>query len=142
MAYRAKPTNSLFVYTKTIITLSFYFKPKLLYIMFYFYRQSSFLEDLFFPNRKDNVKRVVVLSALTGVASAAIASFFAKEENRVHTRQTLDRLSDEIRVVKDRITDKAHDVANDIGDNVRRKARQIDGKIPNVDVKYDNSNSE
>jgi hypothetical protein len=110
--------------------------------MFYFYRQSSFLEDLFFPDRKDNVKRVVVLSALTGIASAALTNYFSKKENRVHTRQTLDRLSDELRVVKDRITDKAHDVATDLGDNIRRKARQIDDKIPNVDVKYDNSNSE
>jgi hypothetical protein len=110
--------------------------------MFYFYRQTSFWEDLFFPDRKANVKRVIVLSALTGIASAAITNYYSKKENRVHTRQTLDRLSDEIRVVKDRITDKAQHVANDFGDKVRKRSREMADKIPDVDVKFDNSDSE
>ena len=100
-----------------------------------FHNRRSILGDLFFPNRRDNVKKVVVLSALTGVVSAAITNFFSKEENRKETRKKLDRLGEEARVVRDRLYDKAQDVASDISDAVKAKAHDLSNRIPDVDIK-------
>jgi hypothetical protein len=107
-----------------------------------FYYQSNFWEDLFFPRRNDNLKKVIVLSAVTGLASAAIANFFSKRENRASTRRAVDRIADELYVIKNRINDKAHDMADEFNSNVRRKARQIPDKVPDVEVKYDKTNQE
>lgn len=104
-----------------------------------FYYQSSLWEDLFFPQRNNNLKKVVFLSAITGVASAAITNYFSKKENRVQTRRNFDRLFDEIRALKDRAGDKAHHLADEFNDSVKRRARRMGDNIPDVD---DNSNSE
>jgi uncharacterized protein YjgD (DUF1641 family) len=78
-------------------------------------------EDLFFPRRRSNLKRVVVLSAATGIMSVAIANFFSKKVNRENIKKTLNMLSEESRIAKERIEDKAHDAANDFNYKVREK---------------------
>jgi hypothetical protein len=109
-----------------------------------YHNHSSFWDNIFFPHRNDNnnTKRVVILSAITGVASAAIANFFAKKENRINTRHAFQRLSDDIRHIKDNLSDKAHDIADDASRNFKNKSRQIGDKIPDVDIKNDKSNWE
>lgn len=105
-----------------------------------FYHKNS-LGNLFFPNRRDNVKKVVVLSALTGVISAAVTNFFSKKENRDKTRERLSKLGEEARVARDRISDKAQSVAGDITDAIKAKARDIGNGIPEVDVKNSNASN-
>ena len=103
-----------------------------------FYHKNS-LGNLFFPHRRDNVKKVVVLSALTGVISAAVTNFFSKKENRDKTRDKLSQLGEEARVARDRISDKAQSVAGDIADAIKAKAKDIGNSIPDVDVKNSNA---
>ena len=100
-----------------------------------FHNRRSSLGDLFFPHRNDNVKKVVVLSAVTGVVSAAITNFFSKKENREETRKKLSKLGEEARVARDRLYDKAQDVAGDIADAVKAKAHDLSNRIPDVDIK-------
>ncbi len=78
------------------------------------YHTSSFLEDLFFPNRNRNLKRIIVLSSLTGVLSAAIGNFFAKRENRYQLRMNLDRLGYEVESIKDKLTHQAKNFGSDV----------------------------
>jgi hypothetical protein len=106
------------------------------------YYHSSFWEDLFFPRRNDNLKRVVVLSAMTGVASATIANYFSKQENRQNTKRTLEKLSEEINVVKSRINDKAHHLADDFNDGIKRQARRFGESGQQINNQKDDSNSE
>ena len=103
-----------------------------------FYNRNP-LTNLFFPHRRDNVKKVVVLSALTGVVSAAVTNFFSKKENRDKTREKIAQLGEEARVVRDRISDKAQSVAGDIADAIKAKAKDIGEHIPDVNVKNSNT---
>ena len=74
---------------------------------------SNFWEDLFFPRRQENLKRVVVLSALIGVISVAIANFFSKKVNRENIKNTLNNLSEEARIAKIRIADKTREMSDE-----------------------------
>jgi hypothetical protein len=74
---------------------------------------SNFWEDLFFPRRQENLKRVIVLSAVTGVVSVAIANFFSKKVNREKIKQSLNRISEETRAAKDRIADKTREMSDE-----------------------------
>jgi hypothetical protein len=103
-----------------------------------FHSQNPFT-NFFFPNRRDNVKKVVVLSALTGVVSAAVTNFFSKKENRDKTREKLTQLGEEARVARDRISDKAQSVAGDITDAIKSKAKEFGDSIPDVEVKNSSS---
>jgi hypothetical protein len=103
-----------------------------------FFHKNS-LGNLFFPHRRDNVKKVVVLSAVTGVLSAAVTNFFSKKENRDKTRDKLAQLGEEAKVARDRISDKAQGVASDITDAIKAKARDIGNSVPDVDVKDSNA---
>jgi hypothetical protein len=107
-----------------------------------FYYQSSIWEDIFFPNHNNKLKKIIFLSAITGVASAAITNYFSKKENRTQTKRNFDRLFEEISVVKDRVTDKARDVATDFNNNIKKKGRQAGESYSDANAKYDNSNSE
>lgn len=126
------------IYSKySLQLLQIHFKH--LFLFYMFYNKGSFLGNLFFPHRRDSVKKVVVLSAVTGVVSAAITNFFSKKENREKTRDKLSQLGEEARVARDRLYDKAQDVASDIADAVKAKANDLGRNIPNVDVKNSNA---
>lgn len=105
-----------------------------------FNNKKSF-KDTFFPQKRDNVKKVVVLSALTGAISAAVTNFFSKKENRTQARQKLDKLGEEARVARDRFYDKAQDVASDIADTIKIKARDVGNHIQDINVKKTNSST-
>ena len=106
-----------------------------------FNHKNSMFSNLFFPHRRENVKKVVVFSALTGVISAAVTNFFSKEENRKQTREKLSELGEKARVARDGISDKAQSVASDITDAFKAKARDIGNSIPDVDIKNSNASN-
>jgi hypothetical protein len=81
----------------------------------------NYWEDLFFPRRHSNLKRVVVLSAATGVLSVAIANFFSKKVNRENITNTLNRISEEARNKKQQITDNMRNAENEFDYKVREK---------------------
>jgi hypothetical protein len=83
---------------------------------------NNFLEDIFFPNRKDNLKRVIVLSAITGVISAAIGNFFLKRVNRENIRRNFDNMSDQAKQAGYEMRGRAQE----IGDNIKNSSKKRD----------------
>jgi formiminotetrahydrofolate cyclodeaminase len=83
----------------------------------------NYWEDLFFPRRHSNLKRVVVLSAATSVLSVAIANFFSKKVNRENIKKSLNKIVEESRMAKARISDNAHEAADDFNYRVREKTK-------------------
>jgi gas vesicle protein len=100
------------------------------------YNQRPSLFGNLFPQRRDNTKKVVILSALTGIVSAAATNFFSKKENRDKTKQHLARMAEEARVIKDRIYDKVESSYEEISDTVKSKAKDISDHIPEIQIKH------
>jgi gas vesicle protein len=100
-----------------------------------FHNKNSVFGNLF-SQRRDNTKKVVVLSALTGIVSAAATNFFSKKENRDKTKQHLARMAEEAKVIKDRIYDKVESFSEEFTDTVKSKAKDISDHIPEIQIKH------
>jgi gas vesicle protein len=99
-----------------------------------FHNKSSLFGNLF-PQRRDSTKKVVVLSALTGIVSAAATNFFSKKENRDKTKQHLAKMAEEARVIKDRIYDKVESISEEFSDTVKSTAKDLADHIPEIQIK-------
>jgi hypothetical protein len=88
-----------------------------------------------FPQRRESTKKIVVLSALTGIVSAAATNFFSKKQNRDKTKEHLARMAEEAKVIKSKIYDKVESFSEEFTDTVKSKAKVIADNIPEIQIK-------
>jgi gas vesicle protein len=99
-----------------------------------FGRKKTFLDNFVTPKPSHTGKSVVILSALTGVASAAAANFFSKKSNRDQTKKTVSNLSKQFDSLKDKVITKANKIKENFEEAIHNESVEIKEKIANLKV--------
>jgi hypothetical protein len=99
-----------------------------------FGRKKTFLDNFVNQKPSHTGKSVVILSALTGAASAAAANFFSKKSNRDQTKKTVTNLSKQFDVLKDKVITKATKIKENFEEAIHNESVEIKEKIANLKV--------
>jgi gas vesicle protein len=98
-----------------------------------FGRKKTFLDNFIAPKPTHTVKAVVI-SALTGIASAAATNFFSKKSNRDQTKKTFNTFSQKFDKIKDKVIDKAYKIKDNFEEAIHNESQEIKDKIANLKV--------
>jgi gas vesicle protein len=98
-----------------------------------FGRKKTFLDNFVTP-KPAHTGKAVVISALTGIASAAAANFFSKKSNRDQTKKTFNTFSQKFDTIKDKVIDRAYKIKDNFEEAIHNESQEIKDKIANLNV--------